>query len=270
MQCAESRLPVAHPSRLLAAGVVLAGAAVIAAQAGAPALPDTPELQQYEVQLAAADYFDIVANSVQGSLAGIGGIWSGMGPVKGIEALLPQVFEYLQDGNATEAYNLLNKDMLFNMNNIFGPLFHHEVGHNTGVFEEGLFSLPAVLARDLGLPAPITATLAVFGDFTVWKGAAEASMSPGIGAMYALADNFTPTGGHVAQNPLDAFFNGYIPWGPQAGSETAHAPLIGMFSEGGPFDYFFRIIPEQITAAMAPADTPDVPDIADVPHVAID
>lgn len=266
---ASDFVPTTRTNLVLAAGVALAAAGVIAVNPVAPML--SLDAHQSEVQLAnttaenlanlqdlMADnpnpigtafgelftsYNTVASTSIENSMAGIEGIWSGHGAAVGLETLLPLVTQYLQDGNATEAFNLINKDMLFNMQNVFQPLFDHTV-RGTGEEVAGLFGLNSTMMHDLAN------VQAVFGDFATWKSMAEAMMSPTISAMYALSDNFTDTGEHTPQDVMDAFLNGYVPWDPQDGAETVHAPLVGFLTEDGTVDYFSRILPEMIASAM--------------------
>lgn len=276
-------LPRTRASRLLAAGVALAGAGVIAVNPIAPVLSlDAP---QSAVQLTSTtsdnwanlmdlltanpdpighaldelftSYSTVASTSLEDSAAGIEGIWSGLGGAKGLETLLPLITQYLQDGNATEAFNLINKDMLFNMQNIFQPLFNH-VPHGETEEVAGLFGLSSTMMRDWANVQD------VFADFGTWKAMSEAMMSPMISAMYALSDNFTDTGDHTPQDVLDAFLNGYVPWDPQDGSDTVHAPLVGLLTEDGPIDYFSRVLPDMIANAMTlnlPVDDVVDPDV---------
>ena len=279
---ASKFMPTTRANLVLAAGIALAGAGVIAVNPVAPAL--SMDAHQSAVQLTAttAENFDtlvdllsgpspigsaigelftsystVAGSSLEASMAGIQGIWSGHGAALGLENLLPLVSQYLEDGNATEAFNLINKDMLFNMQNVFQPLFDHTPRGET---EEvaGIFGLNSAMLRDFANVQD------VFGDYNTWKGMAEAMMSPSISAMYALSDQFTDTGAHTPQDVLDAFLNGYVPWDPQDGSDTVHAPLVGFLTEEGPLDYFFRILPEMIANAMTQGlvDDGSVADIA--------
>jgi hypothetical protein len=84
--------------------------------------------------------------------------------------------------------------------------------------------------------------------------------------MYAMSDQFTDTGAHTPQDVMDAFLNGYVPWDPQDGSDTVHAPLLGLLTEDGPIDYFSRILPDMIAHAMTlnlPVDDVVDPALAD-------
>lgn len=274
---ASDFLPTTRANLVVAAGVALAAAGVIAVNPIAPVL--SLDAHQSSVQLtsttaenlanlqdlmaanpdpvgnALGQLFDhygtIASTSVAESQAGIEGIWSGHGSAVGLEALLPLITQYMQDGNTTEAFNLINKDMLFNMQNVFQPLFDHTPRGET---EEvaGLFGLSSTMMHDWAN------VQAIFGDYTTWKSMAEAMMSPSISAMYALSDNFTDTGDHTPQDVMDAFLNGYVPWDPQDGSDTIHAPLVGFLTEEGPIDYFARILPEMIANAMTQGLTVDL------------
>jgi hypothetical protein len=266
---------------VVAAGIALAGAGVIAVNPIAPVL--SLDAHQTEVQLTATTsenwanlmdlisanpdpvgnalgqvfghYSDIASTSIEKSMAGVEGIWSGLGGAQGLETILPLISDYLKDGNATEAFNLINKDMLFNMQNIFQPLFNYVPRGETQEVA-GIFGLGSSMMRDWANVQD------VFSDFSTWKAMSEALMSPSISAMYALSDQFTDTGDHTPQDVLDAFLNGYVPWDPQDGSETVHAPLVGFLTEDGPIDYFGRILPEMIAAALTqnlPVDDVDVP-----------
>lgn len=274
-------LPTSRTNLVLAAGVALAAAGVIAVNPIAPVF--SLDAHQSEVQLTsttaenwanltdlisanpdpvgnalgelATHYGDIASTSIEKSMAGVEGIWSGLGGAQGLETILPLVSQYLQEGNATEAFNLINKDMLFNMQNIFQPLFNYVPRGET---EEvaGIFGLGSTMMRDWANVQD------VFADFSTWKAMSEALMSPSISAMYALSDQFTDTGDHTPQDVLDAFLNGYVPWDPQDGSETVHAPLVGFLTEDGPIDYFSRILPDMIANALTqnlPVDDVEVP-----------
>ncbi|HEU4363214.1 MAG TPA: hypothetical protein VFR27_17150, partial [Mycobacterium sp.] len=169
-------LPTSRTNLVLAAGVALAAAGVIAVNPVAPML--SLDAQQTAVQLTstwdtAADnwanlqelistnpdpignalgdlftsYSTVASDSLENSAAGIEGIWSGLGGAKGLETILPLITQYLQDGNATDAFNLINKDMLFNMQNIFQPLFNH-VPHGETEEVAGLFGLGNTMLRD--------------------------------------------------------------------------------------------------------------------------
>lgn len=271
---------------VVAAGIALAGAGVIAVNPIAPVL--SLDAHQTEVQLTgtwdtaadnwanlqelfaanpdpighavgelAAYYGGVASNSFEQSMAGIEGIWSGMGAAKGLETILPLISEYIQQGDFTNAYNLLNWDMLFNMQNIFQPLFDHTV-RGTGEFVPGVFGIGADMTRVFANVQD------VFGDFDTWKGAAKYFTEPLIGFQFALADNLTDHGDHVAQDPFDALLNGYIPWDVPDGStaEDPHAPFVGLLTEDGTLAYLFEKFPSMIAEALTlnlPAPDVDVP-----------
>lgn len=290
MQLALAAGPISAPAplwsttkvnRLLAAGVAVAGAGLLAV---APVVPQG--VQHRAVQLTSTwdtasdnldslmalisanpdpvgtalgdlfgSYSDVAETSLEGSMAGIEGIWSGLGPAQGLETLLPQISDLIADGNITEAYSQLNTEMLFDMLNVFQPLFNYIPYQET---EEvaGLAGLGATMMRDFANVQD------VFADFATWKAMSEALMSPVISATFALTDNFTDTGDHVPQDVLDAFLNGYIPWGPAEGSDETHHALVGFLTEGGPIDYFYRELPEEIAAALTQNLSDDAPETA--------
>lgn len=193
-------------------------------------------------------YTDLAQSSLQDSLDGLEGIWSGYGKAVGLEALLPLVQEQLDAGNTTAAFNLINNDFLYDMKNTLMPLFSHEVVEHSGVFTPGLFSIPSEMIHDFGNLSE------VFADYNFWKHAVESFTSPLIGMQFAISDatNVNVPDGFVAQDPLDALLNGYVPWASASGDLDAdpHRPLIGLLTEGGPIDYFFRQIPDQIAVFL--------------------
>ncbi|MCV7164529.1 hypothetical protein H7I75_09410, partial [Mycobacterium stomatepiae] len=72
-------------------------------------------------------YGQATSDSLQGSWDGIEGMWSGIGPIKGLENTLPDIIEFLKQGDVTHAWNLINWDMVFGAQYIFQPLFNHPV-----------------------------------------------------------------------------------------------------------------------------------------------
>jgi len=275
--------PTTRANRLLAAGVALAGAGVIAVNPVAPLIPmaghqpavqltnTTAENWENLMDLISAnpdpigkafgelsDYYGGVAqNSFEESAAGIEGIWSGHGAAKGLETILPLMSEYIQEGDYTNAYNLLNNDMLFDMLNVFQPLFNHVPYQET---EEvpGVFGLGADMTRVFANVQDI------FGDFSFWKSTAKYLTEPFIGMQFALADNLTDHPGHEAQDPIDALLNGYVPWDVPDGSDSddPHGAFIGLLTERGTLAYLFDTFPQKIADALTqglPADDVDVP-----------
>ncbi|RRR47982.1 hypothetical protein EHH44_03730 [Mycolicibacter terrae] len=259
----------------MAVGVALAGAGVIAVNPVAPLIPvagHQPAVQLTGTWDTAADnwanlqeifaanpdpighavgeltsyYGDVASNSIKDSLAGVEGIWSGLGGAKGLETILPQVMEFLQQGDVTNAYNLLNNEFLFSTLNVFQPLFDHTPHGGT---EE----VPGILSMGPDLTRIMANVQDVFlGDFSFWKSGAKYLMEPFIGMQFALADNMTDTGDHVAQDPLDALLNGYVPWDVPDGStaEDPHAPFIGLLTETGTLYYLFEKLPSMIAEAL--------------------
>lgn len=255
---------------LLAAGVALAGAGILAISPIAPLAPAAGHFQP-SVELTATTgdnidslmdllsgpnpiftalgdlgsyYGEVTSNSFDGVINGLETMWSGGGPVKGLEVILPQVMEFLQQGDFTSAWNLINWDWLFNMNNIFQPLFDHTV-RGTGEFVPGV----------LGIGADMTHVWAnlqeVFGDFSFWKTSAKYLMEPLTGFMFALSENLSgvPDGAeHVAQDPFDALLNGYITWDSETGEDTGQ--WWGLLTEQGTFSYFLDYLPGKIADAL--------------------
>ncbi|OBI05751.1 hypothetical protein A5715_02115 [Mycolicibacter heraklionensis] len=251
----------------MAAGVALAGAGVIAVN---PAAPLTT-VNQADVQLTSTSdnlehvfdlitgpnpifsalgelgsYYGQVANdSFEQAWAGVEGIWSGLGGSKGLETIIPLIIEQIEEGDFSNAYNLLNNDMLFNTQNIFQPLFNH-------IPRGGTEEIPGILSMGSELAQVWANVLDVFSDFSFWKDASRYIIEPLAGFQFALADNFTDTGDHIAQNPFDALLNGYVPWGVPDGStaEEPHAAFIGLISPTGSFNYFFDAFPSLIAEAL--------------------
>jgi hypothetical protein len=282
-------LPTTRTNRLLAVGVALAGAGVIAVNPVAPLIPvagHQPAVQLTGTWDTAADnwaslqeifaanpdplgnaigeltsyYGDVASNSIKDSLAGVEGIWSGLGGAKGLETILPQVMEFLQQGDTSNAYNLINIDMLFNMQNIFQPLFDH-TPRGSEVEVPGIFSMGPDLTRVMANVQDV-----FFGDYSFWKESAKYLMEPFIGMQYALADSLGDTGDHVAQDPFDALLNGYVPWDVPAGSEAEepHAAFIGLLTADGTFAYLFDKLPSMIADALTanlPVDEVVDPDL---------
>lgn len=275
---ASDFVPTTRTNLVLAAGVALAAAGVIAVNPVAPML--SLDAHQSEVQLAnttaenlanlqdlmagnpnpigtafgelSSYYSQVTSDSFEQSMAGIQGIWSGMGPVVGLETILPQMIEHMQQGDFTSAYNLLNWDMLFNMNNVFQPLFDHTV-RGTGEEVAGVFGIGADMTR-------VWANVQeVFGDFDFWKSAAKYVTEPWIGFQFALSDSMTDNGDHVAQDPFDALLNGYIPWAGEDG--VASKPFWGLLTEQGTVSYFLDVFPSKIAEALT-ANLP-VDDVVD-------
>lgn len=264
--------PISKISRFLAAGVAVAGLGVVAAS---PVGSAVSGLQQRGVALTsvsdttsanfeqlsellsanpnpiagalgelAEHYGGIASTSIEQSMAGVEGIWSGMGASKGLETIIPLIGDYLKDGNFTSAYNLINNDMLFNMLNVFQPLFDHTV-RGTGEEVPGLFGIGASLTHDLGNLQEL------FGDFNFYKSGAKYLMEPLIGFQFALSDGLTDHGDHVAQDPIDALLNGYVPWAAPDGSEAdPHAAFIGLLTENGTLAYLLNGLPTLIADAL--------------------
>ncbi|PQM52125.1 hypothetical protein [Mycolicibacter virginiensis] len=263
---------------LLAAGVALAGAGVIAVNPVAPMISAAAHQPAVELTATTGEnldhimdlltgpnpvftalgdlgsyYGETTSNSIQGVLDGLEIMWSGGGQVKGLEVIIPQVMEFLQQGDFTNAWNLINWDMLFNMNNIFQPLFDHTV-RGTGEFVPGMMGIGADLTH-------VWANLQeIFGDFSFWKTSAKYLTEPLIGFMFALSENLTgvPDGiEHVAQDPFDALLNGYITWDSDTGEDTGQ--WWGLITEQGTLSYFLDFLPGKFADALT--STIPVPEV---------
>lgn len=267
----ESSLSATQVGRLLATGVGLAGAGVIAVHQIAPA---APAVQQHAVHLAnttaenisnltealsanpspigaalgelASYYTQTTQDSITGMLQGVEGIWTGMGAAVGLETILPQVTELLQQGDYLGAWDLINWDLLFDMQNVFQPLFDHTV-RGTGEFVPGVFGIGADLTR-------VWANLQdLFGDFGFWKSTAKYLTEPFLGYMFAQSEGLSPVEGHQAQDPMDALLNGYVTWDSETGEPTGQ--WWGLLTEQGTASYFLDVLPTRIADALT-ADLP--------------
>lgn len=271
--------PTTRTNRLLAAGVALAGAGVIAVNPVASVIPlaghqpavqltaTTAENWENLMDMIAANpdpignalgelssyYGEVAQNSFEASAAGIEGIWSGMGAARGLEEILPQITDFLQQGDYLSAWNLINWDLLFDMNNIFQPLFDHTV-RGTGEFVPGVFGLGADMTRVFANVQD------VFGDYSFWKSSAKYLTEPFLGYMFAATEGASPVEGHEAQDPIDALLNGYVTWDSETGEETGR--WWGLLTEQGTLSYFLQVLPDKIAEALTldlPADDVDVP-----------
>lgn len=255
---------------VVAAGIALAGAGVIAVNPVAPLIP--VDGHQPSVQLTATTqenldalmdllsgpnpistavgelssyYSQATSDSLQGSLDGIEGMWSGIGPIRGLENTLPEIIEFLQQGDVTHAWNLINWDMVFGAQYIFQPLFNHVV---SGQEVLGVFGIGTDLSQVM------TNVQDLFDDFNFWKSAAKSVWEPFLGFQFALAENFTNNPDHVAQDPFDALLNGYVVWDEDGG--VPRAPWQGLLTSNGTFAYLFDKLPDLIANAL----TSTIPD----------
>ncbi|MDD7814865.1 hypothetical protein PP713_20090 [Mycobacterium sp. CSUR Q5927] len=280
---ASDARPTTRASLVMAAGVALAGAGLIAVNPVAPSI--SMEARQAAVQLAnttaenldyltdllnqpnplstalgdlGSYYSEVAQNSFAGVQEGLEVMWSGGGRVIGLENLIPQVTEFLQQGDTLSAWNLINNDILYNMNGIFQPLFDHTV-RGTGEFVPGV----------MGIGADMTHVWAnvqeVFGDFNFWKTSFKYLFEPLTGFQFALSENLTgvPDGiEHVAQDPFDALLNGYITWDSETGENTGQ--WWGLLTEQGTVSYFLDYLPSKIAEALTmniPVDEVVDPDL---------
>lgn len=263
---------------LLAAGVALAGAGVIAVNPVAPMISAVAHQPAVELTATTGEnldhimdlltgpnpvftalgelgsyYGETTSNSIQGVLDGLEIMWSGGGRVIGLETLLPQVAEFLQQGDFLNAWNLLNNDMLYNLNGIFQPLFDHTV-RGTGEFVPGVMGIGADMTNVWA------AVQEIFGDFNFWKTTAKYMIEPLTGFAFALSENLTgvPDGiEHVAQDPFDALLNGYITWDSDTGEDTGQ--WWGLITEQGTLSYFLDFLPGKFADALT--STIPVPEV---------
>ncbi|OBK85778.1 hypothetical protein A5649_01760 [Mycolicibacter heraklionensis] len=263
---------------LLAAGVALAGAGVIAVNPVAPMISAAAHQPAVELTATTGEnldhimdlltgpnpvftalgelgsyYGETTSNSIQGVLDGLEIMWSGGGRVIGLETLLPQVAEFLQQGDFLNAWNLLNNDMLYNLNGIFQPLFDHTV-RGTGEFVPGVMGIGADMTNVWA------AVQEIFGDFNFWKTTAKYMIEPLTGFAFALSENLTgvPDGvEHTLQDPFDALLNGYITWDSETGEDTGQ--WWGLLTENGTLSYFLDFLPGKFADALT--STIPVPEV---------
>lgn len=259
----------ARAAGLLAAGIAVAGAGVLAVSPIAPVIhlgTQQPAVQLTNTTAENLDYLqdllsgpspittalgelgsyysDIAQNSFAGVEEGLETMWSGGGRVIGLETLIPQVMEYLQEGDSLNAWNLINNDILYNMNGIFQPLFDHTV-RGTGEFVPGVMGIGADMTR------VFAAVQEVFGDFNFWKTSFKYLFEPITGFQFALSENLTglPDGvDHVAQDPFDALLNGYVTWDSDTGEDTGR--WWGLLTEQGTVSYFLDFLPGKFADAL--------------------
>lgn len=257
---------------LLAAGVALAGAGLIAVPTAPMAISAS---HQAAVELTATTsenldalaellsgpnpifsalgelagyYGQATSDSLQGSWDGIEGMWSGIGPIRGLENTLPEIIDFLKDGDVTHAWNLINWDMVFGAQYIFQPLFNHPVAGETVL---GAFGIGTDLSQVW------TNVMDIFDDFSFWKSAAKSIWEPFLGFQFALAENFSFNSDHEAQDPFDALLNGYVVWDEDGG--VPRAPWQGLLTSNGTFAYLFDKLPEMIGNALT--STIPVPEV---------
>ncbi|WP_420109799.1 hypothetical protein [Mycolicibacter arupensis] len=257
---------------LLAAGVALAGAGLIAVPTAPMAISAS---HQAAVELTATTsenldalaellsgpnpifsalgelagyYGQATSDSLQGSWDGIEGMWSGIGPIVGLETNLPLIIDFLKEGDVTHAWNLINWDMVFGAQYIFQPLFNHPVAGETVL---GAFGIGTDMSQVW------TNVMDIFDDFSFWKSAAKSIWEPFLGFQFALAENFTFNSDHPAQDPFDALLNGYVVWDEDGG--VPRAPWQGLLTSNGTFAYLFDKLPEMIGNALT--STIPVPEV---------
>ncbi len=257
---------------LLAAGVALAGAGLIAVPT-APMAISASHHAAVELTATTSENLDALAellsgpnpifsalgelagyygqatsDSLQGSWDGIEGMWSGIGPIRGLENTLPEIIDFLKEGDVTHAWNLINWDMVFGAQYIFQPLFNHPVAGETVL---GAFGIGTDLSQVW------TNVMDIFDDFSFWKSAAKSIWEPFLGFQFALAENFSFNSDHEAQDPFDALLNGYVVWDEDGG--VPRAPWQGLLTSNGTFAYLFDKLPEMIGNALT--STIPVPEV---------
>ena len=199
-------------------------------------------------------YGQVASNSFDGVETGLEIMWSGGGRVIGLENLIPQVTEFLQQGDTLSAWNAINNDILYNMNGIFQPLFDHTV-RGTGEFVPGVMGIGADMTNVWA------AVQEVFGDFNFWKTSFKYLFEPITGFQFAFSEGLTggPVGGesHVAQDPIDALLNGYQPWDSETGEDIGNR-WWGLLTTQGTFSYFLDFLPGKIADALTSTIPVDV------------
>lgn len=261
---ASDFLPGGRTNAVLAAGIALVGAGVIAVNPIAPLVSVGQHQPAIELTATTAEnldaladllsgpnplfsaigelggyYGDVARDSLQGSWDGIEGMWSGIGPIRGLENTLPQIIDFLKEGDVTHAWNLINWDLVFGAQYIFQPLFNHVSG---GEEVTGILGIGADLSQVW------TNLQGVFDDFDFWKSAAKSIWEPFLGFQFALAENLTINPGNPPQDPFDALLNGYVVWDEDGG--VPRAPWQGLLTENGTFAYLFDKLPELIGNAL--------------------
>ncbi|MGB3331512.1 MAG: hypothetical protein WBA79_01760 [Mycobacterium sp.] len=254
----------ARATGLMAAGIALAGAGVLAVSPVAPLAPVVGHQPAVELTATTSENLDALtellsgpnpiftalgelssyygqatSGSLQGSLDGIEGMWSGIGPIVGLETNLPLIIDFLKDGDVTHAWNLINWDLVFGAQYIFQPLFNHVV---SGEEVLGVFGIGTDMSQ------VFTNLQDLFDDFSFWKSAAKSVWEPFLGFQFALAENFTNNPDHAPQDPLDALLNGYVVWDEDGG--VPRAPWQGLLTSNGTFAYLFDKLPNLIAAAL--------------------
>lgn len=195
-------------------------------------------------------YAQMISDEAQESWKGVQGIWSGYGPAVGLENLMPQVTEFLHNGDFASAYSLINVDMLFDMLNITQPWFNH-VPHGTDDFVPGASGITGDMLRNLA------AVSDVFADYSTWKDLSKAAMSPMIGAMFqAMQSTGDPL--NAPAQVVDALLNGYSPLGGLHQND-----FVGLLTQGSLLDELLVTIPGKIADALndTAAGTGDVSDV---------
>jgi hypothetical protein len=267
------------------AGAVLAGAGLVAAH---PVLPGLPGLQRAPVQLAGdaaaladdagsvwsqlaastsdnlnaladelsahpfpvltalgdnlSGYADTITTAFQDSFDGLQKVVDGdpADPERlpGIADLLQTVSADLQDGNAFDAYQALDVFSLEALKFVFKPL-------------APVLGIPDDMLQDY---AHVSHEL-VGGDvvYDTLKTASRALFSPFISASFELSNGVDAGSDSAGAEALNAFLNGYT----YPGQDE---PFAGLLTDGGPIDYLFVQLPDEVAAALDPSSGPEPTD----------
>ncbi|UVO10802.1 hypothetical protein NM962_12215 [Mycobacterium sp. SVM_VP21] len=256
----------ARATGLMAAGIALAGAGVLAVSPVAPLPPVVGHQPAIELTATTSENLDalsallsgpspifsalgelgsyyggVASSSLAESWAGIEGMWSGIGPIVGLETNLPLIIDFLKEGDVTHAWNLINWDMVFGAQYIFQPLFNY-------IPRGGTEEIPGILGIGTDMSQVWTNVQDLFDDFSFWKSAAKSVWEPFLGFQFALAENFSNNPDHAPQDPFDALLNGYVVWDEDGG--TPRAPWQGLLTSNGTFAYLFDKLPTLIATAL--------------------
>ncbi|MCV7383181.1 hypothetical protein [Mycolicibacter longobardus] len=139
----------------------------------------------------------------------------------GLEQLMSQISEALQNGNAFEAFNHFNIWLLYGLEDIgkaLGPVL----------------SIPALEAMNQS--SLLNEFIGPLDGWTLIKQASDALMAPTIGALYQLTQSLTAASGgdfealfNLPADLLNSYLNGYVV--PETGDV-----FTGLLTEGGIYD----------------------------------
>lgn len=139
----------------------------------------------------------------------------------GLEQLMSQISEALQNGNTFEAFNHFNIWLLYGLEDIgkaLGPVL----------------SIPALEAMNQS--SLLNEFIGPLDGWTFIKQASDALMAPTVGAFYQLTENLTAAAGgdiealfNLPSDVLNSYLNGYI-------VEETGNHFTGLLTEGGIYD----------------------------------